>query len=357
MPLLNFDHQRKQARALLKAARAQDPAALRRLVSSGSPSRKSSTISLHDAQRVVARENGFASWARLKAHIRSECLRHPLMLSALVGAANRALETELPRPLYRDTLARPLADQVGLSALAAMQQTRWPGYQSGPDPFVSIHTRFFDDALGNVVTQCDITQVVILGAGMDTRAFRLAWPPSLTVFEVDRRDVFEHKEAVIGEIHARATCRRQIVASNSRGGWSAALLRAGFDMQRPSAVLIDNFHYFDTAAADHLLKDITAISAKGSWIGFALPTEETLHSAFLTPFLRRLETFGLPSWQFGLDDPDVWLASHGWTATSVVFGAPEASYNRCPYAYVPRETPAIPRVFFTQAWHGGKEER
>jgi len=355
LPRLNLEHQRKRARALLKAARAQDPDALSRFAPSRS--RAASTVSLHDAQRVVARENGFASWARLKSHIRSEALRHPHMLSALLGATYLALETELPRPLFRDPLARSLAGQVGWSALAAMRHTRWPGYSSGPDPFVSILTRFFDDALRNVVTQSGITQVVILGAGMDTRAFRLAWPPCMTVYEVDRADVFEHKEAVLGEARARAACGRQIVASCSRGSWTAALVKAGFDPRKRSAVLIQGLHYFDASAAERLLHDVTAISTKESWIGFTLTTEQTLRSAFMTPFLQRLEALGLPRWQFGVDDPDAWVARHGWAATSVVAGAPEASYNRWPYGYVPRETPAIPRVFFTQAWFGGKGER
>jgi O-methyltransferase involved in polyketide biosynthesis len=34
---------------------------------------------------------------------------------------------------------------------------------------------------------------VILAAGMDTRAFRLDWPAGLTLFEVDRDDVFGWK--------------------------------------------------------------------------------------------------------------------------------------------------------------------
>jgi methyltransferase (TIGR00027 family) len=354
---LNLEQQRKRARALLKAARAHDSDALRRFASSRSRSTASSTVSLHDAQRVIARESGFASWVRLKNHIRSETLRHPRMLSALLGAAHSALETELPRPLYRDAFARRLAGQVGWSAFAATQRARWPGYCSGPDPFIAIVTRFFDDALRNVVTQSKILQVVLLGVGMDTRAFRLTWPHSVTVYEVDRGETFEHKEAVLGQARARAACRRRLVASSSRGSWTAALLKAGFDRRQRSAVLIEDLLYFDAAAAERLLRDVTALSTAGSWIGFALPTEQTLHSPFMTPFLQRLEAVGLPSWQFGVDDPDAWLATHGWVAKSVVAGAPEASYDRWPYAYVPRETPSIPRVFFTQARLNGKEDR
>jgi methyltransferase (TIGR00027 family) len=357
VPRLNLEHQRKRARALLKAVRAEDPDALRRFASSRSRATTASAVSLHDAQRVVARENGFTSWARLKSHIRSETLRHPHMLAALLGAAHRALETERPRPLFRDAFARALAGQVGWSALAASRHTRWPGYSSGPDPFITIVTRFFDDALRNAVARSNITQVVILGAGLDTRAFRLAWPASVTVYEVDRAPVFEHKEAVLGAVHARAACRRQIVAASSHGSWSAALVKAGFDSQKRCAVLVGDLLYFDAAAADRLLRDVTAIAARGSWIGFPLPTEQTLRSPFMTPFLLRLEALGLPPWQLGVDDPDAWLAKHGWAATSVVAGAPEASYDRWPYAYVPRETPSIPRTFFTQAWLGGRQDR
>jgi methyltransferase (TIGR00027 family) len=354
---LNLEKQRKQARALLKAVRAQDPDAIRRFALSRSRSATSSTVSLHDAQRVIARENGFASWARLKAHIRAETLRHPLLLSALLGAAHNALETELPRPLYRDSLARPLAGQVGWSALAATRSTQWPGYSLGPDPYVSVVTRFFDDALLSVVTKSKLTQVVILGAGMDTRAFRLAWPPSVTVFEVDRGDIFEHKESVLEKVRARAACVRKIVASTSRRACTAALVKSGFDPQKPSAMLIGDLLYRDAAAAEGLLRDITAISTKGGWIGFALPSEQTLRSAFMTPFLKKLEAIGLPSWQFGVDDPDAWLATYGWAATSAVVGAPEANYGRWPLAYVPRAMPAVPRFFFTQAWLGAKENR
>ena len=62
----NLEQQRKQARELLRAARAAEPEALRRFREhhpQGSGSR------LADAQLVIAREYGFASWPKLKAFI------------------------------------------------------------------------------------------------------------------------------------------------------------------------------------------------------------------------------------------------------------------------------------------------
>jgi hypothetical protein len=122
-------------------------------------------------------------------------------------------------------------------------------------------------------------------------------------------------------------------------------------------VLIGDLLYRSAATAEALLRDVTVISANGGWIGFALPSEQTLRSAFMAPFLKKLEAIGLPSWQFGVDEPDAWLATYGWVARSVVVGAPEANYGRWPLAPVPRQMPAIPRFFFTQARLHAKENR
>jgi methyltransferase (TIGR00027 family) len=312
------------------------------------------TVSLHDAQRVIARENGFATWARLKAHVQAEALRNPFMLSARVAAANRALETELARCLYRDPFARHLAGDSGRSLLDAMRRASWPGCATGPEPYMTVMTRFFDDALRQVVAESAIRQVVILHAGMDTRAFRLAWPSTVTVFEVDRSDMFEHKKAVLDRIGARAAGCRQVVAADLHG-WARALVRAGFHAQTPTAFLHEHLQHFDSSAADHLLRDVTTLSSPGSWIGLALTTEQTRCSPFMTPYLCKLEELGFPPWRFGVDDPESWLATYGWDAVSVVAGAPEANYGRWPYAYIPRGTPAIPRAFFTQGWRREQE--
>lgn len=74
-PVPNLEQQKKLARELLEAARAGDVAALTRIrehhprlgdLSSGGARQQ---LALHHAQVVIAREYGFASWARLKEHI------------------------------------------------------------------------------------------------------------------------------------------------------------------------------------------------------------------------------------------------------------------------------------------------
>ena len=63
----SLEQLRKRAKELLRAIRAADPAALERLRNHLARN----TATLADAQLVVAREHGFASWARLKRHIQA----------------------------------------------------------------------------------------------------------------------------------------------------------------------------------------------------------------------------------------------------------------------------------------------
>ncbi|WP_417805071.1 DUF1835 domain-containing protein [Thalassospira lucentensis] len=68
---LNLEQQRKRAKDLLRAVNAADTTARARFEQAGfKPSASQKTpLKLADAQLVIARENGFASWPKMKAHI------------------------------------------------------------------------------------------------------------------------------------------------------------------------------------------------------------------------------------------------------------------------------------------------
>ena len=61
-----------------------------------------------------------------------------------------------------------------------------------------IRTRFYDDYLLDAA-HGGIRQVVLLAAGLDTRAYRLAWPDGLRLFEVDLPEVLQFKQRVLDE--------------------------------------------------------------------------------------------------------------------------------------------------------------
>jgi methyltransferase (TIGR00027 family) len=97
-------------------------------------------------------------------------------------AAARALETECADPLFSDPFARELAGDAGFSLMATMRQLLGATGLGVPDPCLSIRTRYLDDELMSVTREQHLDQVVLLAAGMDTRAFRFDWPSGVVLF-------------------------------------------------------------------------------------------------------------------------------------------------------------------------------
>ncbi len=97
----NLEQLKKQAKSLLAAAKARDEDALRRFTALPSLAGQSldtidpSNLALHDAQSIVAREHGFASWNALREEVESRTLSFDdavveFIRSATGGAADRA---------------------------------------------------------------------------------------------------------------------------------------------------------------------------------------------------------------------------------------------------------------------------
>jgi methyltransferase (TIGR00027 family) len=372
---LNLENQRKQARSLLKAARAGDKRALARLAalrprpavprSRGAAARPRAKAaprahrgdshetagprwSLHHAQLAIAREQGFASWAKLKAHVEADSTA---LRGALVAAADRALEAELDEPLFVDPLARALAGKKGFALHKERRSTTWPPHAAGPAPEQSILIRYFDDALQTAVRELSLTQVVLFRAGMDARAFRLRWPAKLVLFEVDDAAVFERKESVLRRRGAKPACDRRIVRANLASGWTSQLLATGFDARRPAAFLIPWLTDLDAATVDRVFRRLGEVACERSWLGASFVGLDTIESPFMKPLLEKLAALGYPDWKFGVRDPEGFLAERGWSAECDVLGAPEASYGRWRYGYIPRTVPdrAIPRHYLAVA--------
>src|SRR5436189_4095562 len=100
-PRPSLQHLKYQALDLLKACKGGDPDAIAR-VGTGS------SLSLADAQLVIAREYGFASWPKLKRHI--EALAAQPMVA--LGQASVVPRRESP---YKQRI-RQLADRILESA-------------------------------------------------------------------------------------------------------------------------------------------------------------------------------------------------------------------------------------------------
>lgn len=196
------------------------------------------------------------------------------------------------------------AEHAALGPLASLG-TRF--YVSGV-----IRTRFFDDYL-MAAAAAGCRQVVLLAAGLDTRAFRLAWPEGTRLFEIDLPDVIEFKNSVLASRAARPRCERITVEADLREDWAARLTKAGFDGARPTAWLAEGLMLYLTGGeARRLLTGITALSEPDSQLSFEhspAATAALLAQARFWP----MADYGSSNWKGGMGrKAPHWLDVHGW---------------------------------------------
>ncbi|HLZ58550.1 MAG TPA: SAM-dependent methyltransferase [Ktedonosporobacter sp.] len=259
-------------------------------------------------------------------------------------AAVRAHESKRADRLFNDPWAALLAGEEGEA-----WRERSTGGDETKEVGLVIRTRFFDDFLIHVTREHAIPQLIILAAGMDTRAFRLPWPQQTHLFELDQPQIFERKEPLLATAGAVPACQRQIVGVDLGGSWVDPLLRAGFDPGQRSVWLMEGLlFYLPADLVTHLFEGVTALSLAGSWLGCELHNSEMLTSPWTRPWIEMLAQHGAP-WISSIDDPAAFLAEHGWSATVTLPGEDGAHFGRWPFPVIPREVSGMPRTFFVTA--------
>jgi len=246
--------------------------------------------------------------------------------TALWIAAARARESARSDALFRDPWAADLAGEEGRDRLAASERA-----SGGENPFLPVRTRFFDDLL-TAATWAG--QIVLLGAGMDTRAYRLNLHPDTVVFELDVPEIFAAKSIVLDAVTPR--CERREVHADLAGEWVPALLDAGFDPMRRTVWLAEGlFFYLTEAAVGRVLHASAQASPARALFAADVFGTGLLDLPGMQPLVdqRRRSSTALP---FCTDRPGELLHAHGWRPDNLVrLGEPEANFGRLPA--VPRD--------------------
>ena len=262
-------------------------------------------------------------------------------VTATMVAAARAMATRADRPLINDPYAEPLVRAVGVDLLTRLATgevnpndlndvhdgaTGSAGAMSRMADNMAVRTKFFDEFF-LAATKAGIKQVVILASGLDSRAYRLTWPSSTVVYEVDQPQVIGFKSRTLAELGAQPTADRRAVAIDLRDDWPAALRAAGFDPDQPSAWSAEGLlGYLPPDAQDRVLDTITALSAPGSRIATESgPTRDPGHEERIKDRMRTVSE----RWRkHGLDldmtelvyfgdrnEAARYLSDHGWQMT------------------------------------------
>ncbi|GGU96213.1 S-adenosyl-L-methionine-dependent methyltransferase [Streptomyces albospinus] len=244
----------------------------------------------------------------------------PVAKTARLTAALRAKESERPDGLFTDPLAAVLAGDSG-RALAD---------QLGNVPAIAIRTRFYDDLLTKVTGGQDgPRQLVLLAAGMDTRAHRLPFPATTTLYEVDRPELLHLKQTLLTDTPEPA-CRRVAVGADLAGAWPRALAEAGFRAELSTCWLVEGLtQYLQESDVLRLFDRITACSAPGSHLLADFVAGSLLRDPAARPVLDALAEQGAP-WCYGTDAPQPLFTERSWRVESMSFAEVGQELGRWP---------------------------
>jgi methyltransferase (TIGR00027 family) len=231
-------------------------------------------------------------------------------------------------------------DRYAAAFVAAAPPIFEDGPDAGDDPAIAaleaafeevvvVRTRFFDDFVTRAVAS-GCRQVVIVGAGLDTRAFRLDWPTGVRFFELDRPDVLRFKDRVLAENSAEPRCERITVAVDlQQSGWSTSATDLGLEPGRPTAWVAEGLiPYLANDAAERLLVAVGGLSSPGSHL--ALDHAGGADDAVLRQ-ARSMESLTdiASMWQGGLSEgASRWLSHHGWRTETVHGETLSTDYGR-----------------------------
>ena len=147
------------------------------------------------------------------------------------------------------------------------------GYQA------SARQTFFDTAVNQYLVHID--QFVILGAGFDTRVFRLPKDTRIRSFEVDAPKTQAIKREMLIKASVDSIGVTFVAADFEKEDWLARLVEAGFNPDKPGLFLWEGvMMYLDQEAVESTLHKI-ASTAKGSVVAFDYITTEPFESRAL----------------------------------------------------------------------------
>jgi methyltransferase (TIGR00027 family) len=185
--------------------------------------------------------------------------------------------------------------------------------------------RYADDAVTEAVAT-GIGQVVVLGAGLDTRGIRLAAPAGARVFELDQPANVDHKDrrlqAVLGRVPDRV---RLIPIDFETDNLAAVLTSNGFEPAAPALFVWEAVTQYLSEDAVRATLAFLAKAAGGSRLIFTYVRADFLDgtNSYGAERLRRRMTGRDEVWRFGIYPSAVGalLGEYGWAEREQVGSA------------------------------------
>jgi methyltransferase (TIGR00027 family) len=253
--------------------------------------------------------------------------------TAIGAAMMRARESLRVDPLFDDPFAAAFVDAappVFEEGPTAEDSPELAALEAAFEDAVSVRTRFYDEFV-LAAAQSGLHQLVLLGAGLDSRAFRLTLPSDLRLFELDTPEVLAFKERVLSDVGATPRCDRMIVASDLREDWMSALREAGFRTHERTGWVIEGvIPYLPDGDAERLLVSVSELSTPGARLALDQPT---IPDDSLLARARELQAMDeiTSMWKGGMREDTntaTWLREHRWSADAFDSASLASMYGR-----------------------------
>ncbi len=244
---------------------------------------------------------------------------HDVSDTAYLVAATRARETARPDALFRDPLAGRLAGERGDRILAKLPASFMNGWT------IVIRTVIIDTFIRDAVAG-GVDLVLNLGAGLDTRPYRMGLPADIRWVEVDYPEVLAAKASALAG--AEPQCRLEQVGLDltDRAARRDLLARAGDEAQAILVLTEGVVPYLSTGDAGTLADDLAACEAAQGWIidYFSAASRKYRQKRNRTRFMANAPF---------LFEPDDWLGfftARGWWPREVRYLTEEGRRLRRP---------------------------
>ena len=197
------------------------------------------------------------------------------------GVAKQRLIETLAKPDKR-VINDPYADSfvigAGFMKLMGHSFNLWLARKFAPgfhEHLIS-RTRYIDELIKNSATR-GVEQYVILGAGYDSRAYRLELPSSLRIFEVDQAEVLDRKRSKLPKELPNSENVTYVSVDFAHQSLTEQLLAAGFDRNKSTVTTFEGVsQYITKEAVRSTIEELAALTQQSNSTLFISYVDELL---------------------------------------------------------------------------------
>jgi methyltransferase (TIGR00027 family) len=218
----------------------------------------------------------------------------------LLAAGWRSMESSRSDALFQDPLASSLAGEQGLQGAMHLPDGAW---------VVAIRTVVIDAFLRSAISS-GIDTIINVGAGLDTRPYRMDLPPSVRWFEIDHPSIIERKTALLRDVTPRCSVERCGLDLTDRDARAELFGRIGATSVRAIGLTEGVIGYLGVDDVRSLPDDLHALASCELWV------TEYFSKRLMRQYQRHQPLPSVPV-RFDVTDWEGFFAKRGWRVREI----------------------------------------